>query len=90
MKYGVVVEKAEGNFSAYIPDLPGCVATGGSVSEVLKEIREAVQLHLQGMKEDGEAIPKPTSRFRYVEMRASRQIHKTFAVKKSGRNTAAA
>lgn len=62
MRYAVVIENAEGNFSAYVPDLPGCVATGSTVEETEQAIREAIQFHLDGMREDGVAIPQPTSR----------------------------
>lgn len=67
MRYAVVIEKAEGNYSAYVPDLPGCVATGITREEVEREIREAIRLHLQGLKEDGLSIPEPTSICEYVE-----------------------
>jgi predicted RNase H-like HicB family nuclease len=68
MRYAVVIERAEGNFSAYVPDLPGCVATGATVEEVEREIREAIAFHLDGLREDGLAIPEPTSRCEYVEV----------------------
>ncbi|HOB74461.1 MAG TPA: type II toxin-antitoxin system HicB family antitoxin [Phycisphaerae bacterium] len=67
MRYGTVIEKAEGNYSAYVPDLPGCVATGATVEEVEREIREAIQFHLDGMREDGLPIPEPTTLCEYVE-----------------------
>jgi predicted RNase H-like HicB family nuclease len=70
MRYAVVIEKAEGNYSAYVPDLPGCVATGATVPEVEREIREAVAFHLEGMREDGIAIPQPTSTVEYIELAA--------------------
>ena len=70
MRYAVVIEKAEGNFSAYVPDLPGCAATGSTVEETEQAIREAIQFHLEGMREDGVAIPQPTSRVDYVEVAA--------------------
>ena len=70
MRYAVVIEQAEGNFSAYVPDLPGCVATGGTLSEVEREIREAVAFHIEGMKEDGLPIPSPTSTVEYIELAA--------------------
>jgi predicted RNase H-like HicB family nuclease len=57
MRYAIVIEKAEGNFSAYVPDLPGCVATGATIEEVESEIREAIEFHLSGMREDGTPIP---------------------------------
>lgn len=58
-RYAVVVEKAEGNYSAYVPDLPGCVAVGTTRDEVEHNIREAVAFHLDGMREDGLAAPEP-------------------------------
>ena len=68
MRYAIVIEKADGNFSAYVPDLPGCVATGATVEEVESEIREAIELHLNGMREDGTPIPPASSRVDYVEV----------------------
>jgi predicted RNase H-like HicB family nuclease len=67
MRYAVVIEKAGGNYSAYVPDLPGCVATGDTVIEVENEIREAIRFHIEGLKADGIAIPEPTSIAEYVE-----------------------
>jgi predicted RNase H-like HicB family nuclease len=68
MRYAIVIEKAEGNYSAYVPDLPGCVATGATVAEAEAEIREAIAFHLEGMREDGLAIPVPQSQVEYVEV----------------------
>jgi predicted RNase H-like HicB family nuclease len=70
MRYAVVIEKAEGNFSAYVPDLPGCVATGSTVEETEAAIREAIEFHLEGLRADGEPIPEPSSRVDYVEVAA--------------------
>ena len=67
MKYAVVIEKANGNFSAYVPDLPGCVATGEDLAEVNTNIREAIRFHLDGMRKDGVPIPKPESLCEYVD-----------------------
>ena len=67
MKYAVVIEKAEGNYSAYVPDLPGCIATGSTVQEVESELREAIALHIEGMREDGTPVPEPTSKVEYIE-----------------------
>ncbi len=67
MRYGVVIEKANGNYSAYVPDLPGCVATGGTVEETEREIREAIRFHLDGLREDGLPVPEPTSICDYVD-----------------------
>ncbi|MCK4658397.1 MAG: type II toxin-antitoxin system HicB family antitoxin [Phycisphaerae bacterium] len=66
MRYGVVIEKANGNYSAYVPDLPGCVATGRTVEEVEREIREAIRFHIDGLCEDGLLVPEPTSICQYV------------------------
>ena len=70
MRYAVVIEKAEANYSAYVPDLPGCVATGATLQEVENEIREAIAFHLDGMREDGLPIPAPTSTVEYIELAA--------------------
>ena len=70
MKYAVVIEEAAGNYSAYVPDLPGCVATGATVAEVEAEIRDAIAFHLEGLREDGLPIPAATSRVEYVELAA--------------------
>ena len=67
-RYAVVIEKAPGNYSAYVPDLPGCVATGATVEEVEREIREAIEFHLEGLRDAGEPVPEPTSRMAYVEV----------------------
>ena len=67
MRYAIVIEKANTNYSAYVPDLPGCVATAATVREVEVEIREAIRFHIDGLKEDGIAIPAPTSIAEYVE-----------------------
>jgi predicted RNase H-like HicB family nuclease len=66
-RYAVVIEKAEANYSAYVPDLPGCVATGETVADIEKEIREAIRFHIEGLQTDGIAIPEPTSIAEYVE-----------------------
>ena len=68
MRYAIVVEKAENNYSAYVPDLPGCVATGFTVEETEREIREAIGLHIEGLIEDGLAIPQPSSIVEYLEV----------------------
>jgi len=70
MRFAIVIEQAEGNFSAYVPDLPGCIATGATVPEVEAEIREAIEFHLEGMREDGLPIPAPSSQVDYVEVAA--------------------
>ena len=70
-KYAVVIERGRDNLSAYVPDLPGCVTTGKTVEEVERNIREAIELHFEGMLEDGEAIPEPSTAVAYVEMRVA-------------------
>lgn len=68
MRYAVVIEKAEANFSAYVPDLPGCVATGATVEEVEAEIREAIVFHVDGLREDGFPVPPGRSQVEYIEV----------------------
>jgi predicted RNase H-like HicB family nuclease len=70
MRYAIVIEKAENNYSAYVPDLPGCVATGQTIEETEQEIRHAIEFHLRGMREDGLSIPEPSSHVDYVEVAA--------------------
>jgi predicted RNase H-like HicB family nuclease len=67
MRYAIVIEKANRNYSAYVPDLPGCVATGATVEEAEWEILEAIRFHLDGMREDGLPIPEPTTICEYAE-----------------------
>ena len=71
MRYLVVVEKGATSFGAYVPDLPGCVAAGESKDEVLSLIREAIELHLAGLKEEGQPIPTPSSTSELVEVEAA-------------------
>lgn len=68
MRYLVVVEKGPASFGAYVPDLPGCIAVGETREEVLASIHEAIELHLEGLKEDGEPIPPPSSSSEVVEV----------------------
>jgi len=70
MRYAIVVEKTENNYSAYVPDLPGCVATGQTVEEVENEIRAAIEFHIEGLRKDGQAIPQPVSIVEYLEVAA--------------------
>jgi predicted RNase H-like HicB family nuclease len=70
MRYAIVIERAEGNYSAYVPDLPGCVATGSTLTEVDAQIREAIAFHLDGLREDGLPLPHPLSHVEYVEIAA--------------------
>ena len=69
MRYAVVIEKAGDNFSAYVPDLPGCVATGETLAETEGEIREAIRFDIEGLKADGLPIPEPAAIAEYVEAR---------------------
>lgn len=61
MRYAVVIEKADGNYSAYVPDLPGCISTGASIEEAEQNIHDALRLHVQGLREDGALLPPPTT-----------------------------
>ena len=70
MRYAVVIENAGSNFSAYVPDLPGCVATGSTLAETEAAIRAAIEFHLEGLREDGCSIPAPSSRVEHVEVAA--------------------
>jgi len=70
MRYAVVIERAENNYSAYVPDLPGCVATADTLPEVESEIREAISFHLDGLREDGILVPPPSSLVEYFEVAA--------------------
>jgi predicted RNase H-like HicB family nuclease len=68
MRYAIVIEKAVTNYSAYVPDLPGCVATGQTIEEAEQQIRAAIEFHLEGLREDGLPIPSPQSQVEYVEV----------------------
>jgi predicted RNase H-like HicB family nuclease len=68
MRYAVVIEKAAGKYSAYVPDLPGCVATGDTLQAVETEILDAIRFHIDGLKADGLQVPEPTSIADYVEV----------------------
>ena len=70
MRYAVVIERAASNYSAYVPDLPGCVATGVTTKEVEERIREAIAFHLDGLREDGLPVPQPSSQVEYVDVAA--------------------
>jgi predicted RNase H-like HicB family nuclease len=70
MRYAIVIEDAGSNYSAYVPDLPGCVATGVTLKEAEGAITEAIEFHLEGLREDGLPIPQALSRVEYVEVAA--------------------
>ena len=71
MKYTVVIERTATNYAAYVPDLPGCVATAGTKDELLEEIRDAIEFHIEGMREDGEPVPQPQATADVVEVSAA-------------------
>jgi len=71
MRYAVIVEEGETSFGAYVPDLPGCVAVAESRAEVLRLIEEAIEFHIEGMRQDNQAIPPPSSSIEYVEVQAA-------------------
>ncbi len=71
MKYVVVVEKGESSYGAHVPDLPGCIAVGETKEEVLALIKEAIEFHIDGLKEDGEPVPSPASDIEFVEIAAA-------------------
>jgi len=70
MRYAVVIEKGPGNYSAYVPDLPGCVAVGDTLEETQREIQGAIEFHLEGLRADSLPIPEPSSRVEYIEVSA--------------------
>lgn len=70
MRCAIVIEKVEGNFSAYVPDLPGCVATGITVEETEAQTREAIEFNVAGLRDDGLSVPPPSSQVEYVEVAA--------------------
>jgi predicted RNase H-like HicB family nuclease len=70
MRYAIVIEKAPANYAAYVPDLPGCIATGTTVIETESLIREAIEFHIEGLKSDGLPIPLPSSQVEYVDVHA--------------------
>ena len=67
MRYAIVIEKGPENYSAYVPDLNGCVSTGLTVSEAEENIKEAISFHIDGLKEDGLPVPEPTTICEYIE-----------------------
>ncbi len=70
MKYAIIIEEGKNNYSAYVPDLPGCVSTGNSIEDVKLNIQQAIEFHIEGLKEDGDEIPAPTSISDSVEVAA--------------------
>ena len=70
MKYAVIIEKGEKGYGAYVPDLPGCIAAGDTKEEVKKLIHEAIEFHIEGLRENGEQIPQPASSIEFIEVAA--------------------
>ena len=70
MRYAIVIEAADSNYSAYVPDLPGCVATGSTIADTERAIREAIEFHLEGLRADDLPVPPASSRVDYVEVAA--------------------
>jgi predicted RNase H-like HicB family nuclease len=68
VRHAIVIEGEPDNYSAYVPDLPGCVTVGATVDEVLREMQEAIRFHIDGLREDGLPVPEPTTQVEYVEM----------------------
>ena len=67
-KYAIIIEHGQNNLSAYVPDLPGCISTGHTLEEINENISEAIQLHIEGLIEDGDRVPEPTTDVAYVEL----------------------
>ncbi len=70
MKYAAIIEKGEDGYGAYVPDLPECIAAGETREEVKKPIQEAIEFHIEGLKEDGKSVPAPASSIEFVEVAA--------------------
>jgi predicted RNase H-like HicB family nuclease len=73
MRYSVVIEKGERNYSAYLPDVPGCIATGHTPAATLKRLSKALEMHFAGMREDGLPIPEPTTRVDYISLEVEKE-----------------
>lgn len=71
MRYAVIIEEGENSFGAYVPDLPGCAAVAETKEELMKLIQEAIDFHIEGLREDGRPVPEPSSSVEYVEVRAA-------------------
>ncbi len=71
MRYAVIIEEGENSFGAYVPDLPGCVAVAETKEELLNLIQEAIDFHIEGLREDGRPVPEPSSSVEYVEVQAA-------------------
>ena len=71
MRYAVIIEEGENSFGAYVPDLPGCAAVAKTKEELLRLIQEAIDFHIEGLREDGQPVPEPSSSVEYVEVQAA-------------------
>ena len=71
MRYTIVIERAPGNYAAYVPDLPGCVATGDTREDAVREIRQAIRYHIESLREHGEGVPEPLSTATVVDVAAA-------------------
>ena len=71
MRYAVIIEEGENSFGAYVPDFPGCAAVAETKEEVMRLIQEAIDFHIEGLREDGQQIPEPSSSVEYVEVKAA-------------------
>jgi predicted RNase H-like HicB family nuclease len=89
-RYLIVLEKAKGNWGAFAPDLPGCVALGDTIEETTQLMQEAIELHLEAMAEDGERIPAPTTRADYVEVEVPAKQKRAVAKRMPSRKKVAA
>lgn len=69
-EYTIIIERAEGNYSAYCPDLPGCIATGSTIEKTIQRMKEAIKFHLEGLKEGEIAIPEPSTKAVSIEVTA--------------------
>ena len=79
MKYALIIEAGERNYSAYVPDLPGCIATGDTVEEVIELMCEALALHFEATAEAGEPIPAPMTRVAMVDVPDAAEVHRRYA-----------
>jgi len=70
VKYAVIIEKGPTSYGAYVPDLPGCMATGDTREEVIKLIQEAIEFHIEGLREDGQPVPPPSSSIEFIDVAA--------------------
>ena len=68
MRFAIVIENAGPNYSAYVPDLPGCIATGTTIEEVQRQMAEAIEFHIEGLKKAGVSIPEPSTEVEYIEI----------------------